>query len=218
MMTEQQKKDKADWGEWLRGVIMDRLSGTGLRPEVEWVEPLTEEDRKNPGQMKQVRASYYRLTIVCPLEWKVTNKLFGDEGIREKAEEITDAVLYFYREAWPDRICCDYQYDIWKRVPGFFDWTTEQAPEILYRVTMQQLTQRFGARNIRGITLYEDLLIVHTRRGDYRIDIDNYRDRLEEVAGYMGGVMRRPIRYQFLQKLRQQKRQDNHTDGNEPEK
>ena len=89
MMTEQQKKDKADWGEWLRGVIMDRLAGTGLRPEVEWVEPLTEEDRKNPGQMKQVRASYYRLTIVCPLEWKVTNKLFGDEGIREKAEEIT---------------------------------------------------------------------------------------------------------------------------------
>ena len=211
-MTEQDRNVRIEWGEWLRGAVAEKLAGTGLRPEVEWMEPLMEEDRKNPGTLKETRPAYYRLSIVCPLEWKVTNKIFGNDGVLEKAMEITDDVLLFYREAWPDRICCDWQYDIWKRVPGFFDWTTEQAPNILYRVTMQQLTQRFGPRAIKGITLYEDLLIVHTRRGDYRIDIDNYRARLEEVAGWMGGLMRRPIRYQYLLKLRNGRKHDNESE------
>lgn len=206
-MDEADRKCKIEWGEWLRGAIADKLSGTGLRPEVEWFEPLMEEDRANPGTMKEKKASFYRLTIVCPLEWKVRNDIYGDD-VLAKAVAITDAVLLFYREAWPERICCNWQYDIWKKVPGFFDWVTEQAPNILYRVTMQQLTERFGTRNIKGITLYEDLLIVHARRGNFRIDIDNYRDRLEETAKAMLGLMRRPIRYQYLYKLRHQKNKD----------
>ena len=182
--------------EWLREVLAEQLAGSGLRPEVEWLD------------------SHYRYSVVCPLEWKVTNMVHEEDPLPRMAE-ITEAVLLFWREAWPERICTDWQYDIWRRVPGFFDWSTEQAPVILYRVAMQRLSQRFGPRNIKGITLYDDLLIVHTRRGNFRIDMDNFRDRLEETVGRMDRLMRRPIRYHYLQEIRHHKK--NEQDG-QPEK
>lgn len=200
--------------EWLREVLAEQLAGSGLRPEVEWLGPVEEEDPAHPGRTKVIRKAHYLYSIVCPLEWKVTNHIHEESPLPRMAE-ITEAVLLFWREAWPERICTDWQYDIWRRVPGFFDWATEQAPVILYRIAMQRLTQRFGPRNIKGITLYDDLLIVHTRRGNFRIDMDNFRDRLEETVGRMDRLMRRPIRYRYLQEIRQNKK--NEQDG-QPEK
>ena len=200
--------------EWLRGVLAEQLTGSGLRPEIEWLEPVEEEDPAHPGRIKVIRKAHFLYSIVCPLEWKVTNR-FHEEDPLPRMSEITEAVLLFWREAWPERICTDWQYDIWRRVPGFFDWSSEQAPVILYRIAMQRLTQRFGPRNIKGITLYDDLLIVHTRRGNFRIDMDNFRDRLEETIGRMDCLMRRPIRYPYLQEIRHNKK--NEQDG-QPEK
>lgn len=181
-----EKTDKQAWGQWLQGVLTDTLAGSGLRPEVEYLEP-----------------ARYRVTIVCPLEWKVTNWLPAETITLEKVQEIVDAVLEFYREAWPERMCTDYMYDIWRRVPGFFDWLTEQAPVILYRVTMQQLTQHYGPRAVKGITMYDDLLVVHARRaGNFYIDIDNYRRRLDDVVKAMRAFMRKPLRFQYLYQLR----------------
>lgn len=202
--------EREQWGRWLAGVLTDRLAGTGLRPEVEYLPEVTETTERGPGGEPVTRVAVperYRLTVVCPLEWKVVNTLKGQDISPDRAVEITDAVLTFYREAWPERMCTDWMYDIWRRVPGFFDWTTDQAPAILYRVTMQQLTQRFGPRSVKGITLYEDLLVVHCRwAGDFYIGIDNYRDRLEEVTSAMRAFMRKPIRYQYLYQLRNGKK------------
>lgn len=184
-------EDRNAWTGWLRGVLADMLGGTGLRPEVEYV---PETDR-------------CLLRIVCPLEWRVTNWIDGNELSLEKAMEIVDAVLLFYREAWPERMCNDAQYEYFRQVPGTFEWTTEQAPEILYRVTMQQLQLRYGPRAVKGITLYEDLLVVHTKwAGDFSISIDNYRKRLEEVSHAMRAFMRKPLRHQYLYQLRHGKK------------
>ena len=88
-----------------------------------------------------------------------------------------------------------------------FEWTTERAPEILYRVTMQQLQRRYGPRCIKGITMYEDQLVVHTRwAGDFYIGIDQYRKRLEEVSHAMRAFMRKPLRHQYLYQLRHGKK------------
>ena len=198
--------DKKEWGRWLASVLTDRLAGTGLRPEVEYLPAVVEERRDRPGAepvRKETTPERYRLTVVCPLEWKVTNYLQGDDIGLPGAGRIVDAVLEFHDEAWPERISTDWMYDLWKRVPGFFEWITEQAPSILYRVTMAQLTRRFGPRCVKGITMYEDLLVVHARwAGDFYIGIDNYRDRLEEVASAMRAFMRKPIRHQYLYQLR----------------
>lgn len=200
--------DKAAWGQWLQSALTESLAGTGLRPEVEYLPPVYEEDwhKSDDGSgpiMKKRKDSRYSITIICPLEWKVTNIVPESDISLKKVQEIIGSVLEFYREAWPERICTDYMYDIWKRVPGFFDWLTEMAPHILYRVTMQQLTQRYGSRAIKGITMYEDMLVVHTRwAGDFNIGIDNYRKRLEEVAGAMQAFMRKPLRFQYLYQLR----------------
>ena len=183
--------DKMAWGQWLQGVLADTLSGTGLRPEIAYLPPV------------KVKDGRYRITVVCPLEWRVTNWISEIDITLEKVQEIMDAILVFYREAWPERIFTDYMYDIWCRVPGFFDWQTEMAPNILYRVTMQQLTRRYGPRAIKGITMYEDMLVVHTRwAGNFDIGIDNYRRRLEEVSKAMRAFMRKPIRFQYLYQLR----------------
>ena len=183
--------DRSAWTGWLRGVLADMLAGTGLRPEVEYD---AETDR-------------CLLRIVCPLEWRVNNWIPGGDLSLEKATEIVDAVLLFYREAWPEGICNDYMYELFRQIPGTFEWTTERAAEILYRVTMQQLTQRYGSRSIKGITMYEDLLVVHTRwGGDFYIGIDNYRKRLEEVSHAMRPFMRKPLRHQYLYQLRHGKK------------
>ena len=191
--------------EWLKGVLTEQFAGSGLRPEIEWREAVEEEYSAHPGRKRVLRKAHYLYSIVCPLEWKVTNRLYEDNPL-PRMTEINDAVLLFLREAWPERIHTDGQYDIWRRVPGRFEWTTAQAPVILYRVAMQRLTQRFGPRNIKGITLYDDLLIVHTKRGDFLIEVDNFRDRLDEAIGRMDHLMRRPIRYPYLQELRSNKK------------
>ena len=132
-------EDRNAWFDWLRGVLADLLAGTGLRPEVVFV---PETDR-------------CLVRIVCPLEWRVDNWVDASALTLDKAVEIVEAVLAFYREAWPERMCDDRQYELFRRIPGSFTWTTEQAPEILYRVTLQQLTQRYGPRSVTGITTYE---------------------------------------------------------------
>ena len=96
------RQDKSAWCGWLRGVLADMLAGTGLRPEVEYV---PETDR-------------CLVRIVCPLEWRVTNWLQGNELTLEKALETVDPVLLFYREAWPERMCSDAQYELFRQVPG----------------------------------------------------------------------------------------------------
>lgn len=187
-----ESEDRKAWCRWLQGALADRLAGTGLRPEVECLPD---------GCL---------LTIVNPLEWRVSNRLQGADATLEKAAGIADAVLAFLRDAWPERMCTDYMYDLFLRVPGTFEWTTEQAPEILYRLTMQRLTQEYGSRSVKGITMYEDLLVVHTRwAGDFYIGIDNYRKRLEEVSHAMRACMRKPLRHSFLYQLRH---------GKDPEK
>ena len=94
-------------------------------------------------------------------------------------------------------------YDIFRRVPGKMIWITEKASEILYRVTFMELTRRFGPRSVNGITMYEDLLVVHTKwAGDFYIGIDDYRKRLEEVSTAMTAFMRKPLRHIFLYELR----------------
>lgn len=184
-------EDRNAWFDWLRGVLADLLAGTGLRPEVTFV---PETDR-------------CLVRIVCPLEWRVDNWVDASALTLDKAVEIVEAVLAFFREAWPERMCDDRQYELFRRIPGSFTWTTEQAPEILYRVTLQQLTQRYGPRSVTGITTYEDLLVVHTRwAGDFSIGIDNYRKRLEEVAHAMRAFMRKPLRHQYLYQLRHGKK------------
>ena len=184
-------EDRNAWTGWLWGVLADMLAGTGLRPEIEYI---PETDR-------------CLLRIVCPLEWRVTNWIDGNELSLAKAMEIVDAVLLFYREAWPERMCNDTQYEYFRQVPGTFEWTTEQAPEILYRVTMQQLQLQYGPHAVKGITLYEDLLVVHTKwAGDFSISIDNYRKRLEEVSHAMRAFMRKPLRHQYLYQLRHGKK------------
>ena len=184
-----ESEDKKDWGRWLQGALAERLAGTGLRPEVTCF----------PGGCL--------LVVICPLEWRVSNRLRGADATAEKAFEIADAVLAFYRDAWPERMGTDYQYELFRQVPGTFEWTTEQAPEILYRLTMQRLTQEFGSRSVKGITMYEDLLVVHTRwAGDFYIGIDNYRKRLEEVSHAMRAFMRKPLRHSFLYQLRHGKK------------
>lgn len=188
-----ENEDKTAWGRWLQSHLLDKLSGTGLRPEVEYT--------TIPRNDKEVDC--YRMVIVCPLEWRVINHLVGEDINIDKANEIADAVLAFYADAWPEKMGTDYLYDLFRRIPGHFDWLTEQAPDILYRVTMQQLTRRYGSRSVKGITMYEDLLIVHTRwAGDFSIDIDNYRVRLEQITRAMRAFMRKPIRFQYLYQLR----------------
>jgi hypothetical protein len=203
----EQYGDKTAWGGWLRGVLADRLAGTGLRPEVEYLpaeyEPVRDFPGRDPVPPRLAAPERYVLRIVCPLEWRVTNRIPPGDGALERAVEITDAVLAFYRDAWPERMCTDYMYDIFRRVPGLFEWTSERAPEILYRVTMARITQEYGSRSVRGITLYEDLLVVHTRwAGDFYIDMDNYRARLDEVLHAMRAFMRKPLRHSFLYRLR----------------
>jgi hypothetical protein len=210
----EQYGDKTAWGGWLRGVLADRLAGTGLRPEVEYLpaeyEPVRSSPGRDPVPPRLAAPERYILRIVCPLEWRVTNRIPPGDGALERAVEITDAVLAFYRDAWPERMCTDYMYDLFRRVPGLFEWTSEQAPEILYRVTMARITQEYGSRSVKGITLYEDLLVVHTRwAGDFYIDMDNYRARLDEVLHAMRAFMRKPLRYSFLYRLRH---------GQDPEK
>ena len=194
------KTDSMAWGRWLQSILVDALAGTGLRPEVEYL-PVAQEVLWQEGV--EIEDGRYRITITCPLEWQVTNRV-SESGISvEKVQEIVDAILEFYREAWPERICTDRMYDIWRRVPGDFEWQTEMAPDILYRVTLQQLTRRFGPRAVKGITMYDDLLVVHARwAGDFYIGIDNYRARLEEVSGAMHAFMRKPLRFQYLYQLR----------------
>lgn len=33
-----EKTDKIAWGQWLQGVLTDTLAGSGLRPEVEYLD------------------------------------------------------------------------------------------------------------------------------------------------------------------------------------
>ena len=49
--------------EWLKGVLTEQFAGSGLRPEIEW------------------REAHYLYSIVCPLEWKVTNRLYEDNPL-----------------------------------------------------------------------------------------------------------------------------------------
>ena len=190
-------EEKRAWGKWLCAVLADKLAGTGLRPEVEY-------DPVDDGPDR------FLLRIVCPLEWRVSNWLRGGDITLEKALEITDVILVFHREAWPERMCTDAQYDLFHQVPGTYEWLTEQAPDILYGVTMRQLQRHYGPRCVKGITLYEDLLVVHARwAGDFYIAIDQYRKRLDEVVHAMKAFMQKPIRHPYLYRLRH---------GKDPEK
>ena len=72
------KTDKVAWGQWLQNVLVDTLAGSGLRPEVEYLPPVYEEVRRKPGddsepEKKRTKDGRYRITVICPLEWKVTN-------------------------------------------------------------------------------------------------------------------------------------------------
>ena len=199
------------WGEWLLQHLQDAFGGSGLRPDVVWHAPVyeTKEDEDGNEYRKLKIPESFDLVIVRPLDWKIIHNLVGKDICMEKALETVNAVLEFNSESWPERMCTDLQYDMFRKLPGKFEWLTEQTPQILYRVTMQRLTQIFGVRNIRSIDLYEDELIVHTRTGPFLIRYDNYRDRLDEVTRAMSAFMRKPIRYQYLFKLRQQKKLQN---------
>ncbi len=211
-MEEDTLFQKQTWGKWLESSLSSKLEGTGLRPEVEYIPPVYDEvrvrvpddEKGKPGrEMKMIAPEKYRLTIISPLEWKVENDLSGKDISPEKADEIVSAVLLFHTEAYPEKICSDYMYDIFRRVPGKMIWITEKASEILYRVTFMELTRRFGPRSVKGITMYEDLLVVHTKwAGDFYIGIDDYRKRLEEVSTAMTAFMRKPLRHKFLYELR----------------
>lgn len=214
-----QYKDRLDWADWLKGLLMKALEGTGLRPSVEYIPAEYEEKEDENGETVRVEKmpEMYSLTITLPLEWRVINKLAGDDICAEKALEITRLVAEFFREAWPDRMVTDRQYDMFRRLPGFFDWLTEKTPEILWKLTMIRMCETIGKRNVRDIDLYEDKLVIHTRRGSWRIDYDNYRDRLEEVVKFMRPWMRRPIRYQYLRTLRKT-RKENDSDNDDKNK
>lgn len=213
MTVEEYNKynDRLDWGEWLRSLLLKALEGSGLRPSVEyipekWRDATEKELEANPDEpQKLVSQEMYRMTISLPLEWNVVNLLANRDICAERALEIAARVKEFATEAWPDRICSDYQWDMFRKLPGDFEFMTEKTPEILHRITMWKVSEAIGKRNIRNIDLYDDLLVIHTRRGSWRIDYDDYRLRLREVLDLMKPWMRKPIRYRYLYELRRKK-------------
>lgn len=198
MMTKEEYNrynDRLDWGEWLRGILLKALEGSGLRPSVEYI----------PEKSTEATEEMYKLVISLPLEWNVVNYLANRDICVERALEIAAQVKEFATEAWPDRMVSDYQYDMFKKLPGDFEFMTEKTPEILHRITMWKVSEKIGVKSIRNIDLYDDLLIIHTRRGSWRIDYDDYRLRLEEILKLMRLWMRKPIRYKYLYELRRKK-------------
>ena len=213
-MTIQEYNDynsRLDWAEWLQKVVRKSLEGTGLRPDVEYRpaeyrKPSEKELEDNPeAQPEMTKPETYVLTITCPLEWRVINRLTGDDICVDKALEIAREVTEFASEAWPDHMISDVQYDRFRRLPGAFDWLTEQAPTIMHRLTMARMCETIGKRNVKYIDLYPDKLIIHTRRGNWRIDYDDFRERLEEVVVQMRPWMRKPIRGAYLKEIRNKK-------------
>lgn len=203
--------DRLDWGEWLRSLLLKALEGSGLRPSVEYIPEKTEEVSVHDIECgvgpvtKVVTPEMYRLTVSLPLEWNVVVLLANNDINPDRALEIVSQVKEFAVEAWPDRICSDCQYDMFRKLPGNFEFMTEKTPEILHRITMWKVSERIGVKNIRNIDLYDDLLVIHTRRGSWRIDYDDYRLRLEEVLNLMRPWMRKPIRYKYLYEIRRKK-------------
>ena len=213
-------KEKLDWGDWAKGLMTKALEGTGLRPAVEYIPAEYKEVKTDEGETKRemTMPEMYRLTITMPLEWRVITRIAGEDICPEKVIDITRQVAEFAREAWPDKMATERQYEMFRNLPGFFDWLTQKAPDILWRLTMRRLDETIGRRNILKIDLYDDLLIVNTRRGSWRIDYDNYRMRLEEVIKLMRPWMRRPIRGKFLRELRREKQEKNKTDNDDKNK
>lgn len=196
-----------DWGIWLQKNLAEALEGSGLRVAVTHRDPVYEEREIDGETVRRMRKpEEFEVQVICPLEWKVKRILTGKDISLEKALETVKAVMAFHAEAWPDRICSELQYEYYRNIPGVFVWLTEKTPEILYRVTLMLLSQKFGMRNVRKIDLYDDELIVHTRTGPFLIGYDDYRGRMEEVMRSMGAFMRKPIRYKYLFDLRQRKK------------
>ena len=193
----------------LQDNIASFLEGSGLRSTVLYNAPVYDETQI-PRRLKSPES--FDIAVINPLEWKVTLNITGDDIGLPKALEFVNAVKKFDAEVWPDRVCSELQYEVFRKIPGRFEWLSEKTPDILYRITMMKLTQKFGVRNIRSIDLYEDELIVHTRTGPFLIGYDNYRDRMDEVMRTMGAFMRKPIRYRYLLTLRQQKKQQDIND------
>ncbi len=196
-----------DWGIWLQKNLAEALEGSGLRVAVTHRDPVYEEREIDGETVRRMRKpEEFEVQVICPLEWKVKRILTGKDISLEKALETVKAVMAFHAEAWPDRICSELQYEYYRNIPGAFVWLTEKTPEILYRVTLMLLSQKFGMRNVRTIDLYDDELIVHTRTGPFLIGYDDYRGRMAEVMRSMGAFMRKPIRYKYLFDLRQRKK------------
>ena len=200
MGTMEIREKQEEWCRWLQGVLEEKLAGCGVRVEVAFV----------------AEEGLYRIAVICPLEWKVTCtatedavKEEGETALLDAAVQMAEAVRRFALLAWPDRLRDIRAYELWRDIPGSFEWITEQAPEILYRVTMQELHRRFGRRCVKEITLCEDLLVVHTRwAGNYCIGFNDYRRSLENAAGTIAGYMRKPIRNEYLKELRNGKNRD----------
>ena len=219
-MEAQQRKE--EWCRWLQAVLEEKLEGCGLRVEASYRPPVVklvagvEQEKDAEPATYEDTVGFYHIAIVCPLEWKVTVKVLeekvaeeGEEALTEAALRMAEAVRLFNAVAWPDQMRDVRSYELWTAIPGTFEWITEQAPEILYRVTMQELYRRFGRRCVKEITLCEDLLVVHTRwAGNYCIGFDDFRRGLENAAGTIAGYMRKPIRNEYLKELRSGKESD----------
>lgn len=199
---------KEQWARWLQSALLEALAGSGLRPEVRYREA---EYEMTGAEQVLKKPEAYILKITLPLEWTVINELNGNDINVQKLMEIAEAVHRFAMDVWPDRISSDYQYEQFRKLPGRFVFHTDETPSILYRITMMKVCDQIGKRNIKKADLYEDMIIIYTRRGSWRIDFSDYRNRLDEVLQYMSAFMRRPIRHKYLYELRHKK--DDKTKG-----
>lgn len=199
---------KEQWARWLQSALLEALTGSGLRPEVRYREA---EYEMTGAEQVLKKPEAYILKITLPLEWTVVNELKGNDINVQKVMEIAEAVHRFATDVWPGRISSDYQYEQFRKVPGRFVFHTDETPSILYRITMMKVCDQIGRRNIKKADLYEDMIIIYTRRGSWRIDFSDYRNRLDEVLQYMSAFMRRPIRHKYLYELRHKK--DDKTKG-----
>ncbi|MGM9739838.1 MAG: hypothetical protein ACI3ZP_04465 [Candidatus Cryptobacteroides sp.] len=215
MTVEEYNKyqDELEWAGWLKTRITKALEGTGLRPEVEVIPKTCIEEFDESGIVrKKEEPAKLRIAITMPLEWRVVNFLTLEKATADKALDIVLKIKEFAMEAWPDKMVTDRQYDMFRRLPGSFEWLTEKTPEILWRLTMCRMCETIGKRNIKDIELYDDSLVINTRRGSWMINYDNFRARLDKVEEEMRPWMRRPIRYEFLKKLRKEKENGKHQD------
>ena len=200
-------RDHYSWTEWLCGILMQHLAGSGIRASAEYVPPVySAPDEDHPmKEPRLVTDEKIKLCFVKPLEWRCSRAFSPDLLNVGIALDLADQCRRFSNEVWDDdALSCNYHLVL--EISANFEFYSERTHQKLYRITRVLVENEIGPKNCKKIEVYEDFLLVYTRVGTYRISYNDYIKQLGYKLPVMRAMMRRPIRYQYLRELRRNKR------------